>query len=108
MPTCLCGVIIFSWLKTKVALIEYEGSQLQIAHLASDETFPDIGCARLQQFPFEAVAKIERDVCIVKMQQDEVKKGGQKVTLCYIGYTKQTKKKKQPSATDELPRVLLL
>lgn len=62
--------------KTKVALIEYEGSQLQIAHLASDETFPDIGCAR-----FTAVAKIERDVCIVKTRQDEVKKGGPKVTL---------------------------
>lgn len=54
--------------------------------------FPTSAVHVLQQFPFEAVAKIERDVCIVKTQQDEVKKGGQRVTLCYIGYTKQTKK----------------
>lgn len=68
--------------------------------------FPTSAVHILQQFPVEAVAKIERDVCIVKTRQDEVKKGGQKVTLCYIGYTKQTNKQTNShQLQNELPRV---
>lgn len=68
--------------------------------------FPTSAVHVLQQFPVEAVAKIERDVCIVKTRQDEVKKGGQKVTLCYIGYTKQTNKQTNShQLQNELPRV---